>query len=120
EEVLVGVRRVELDDLHRVIPGNVTGDLPGEVGLARPRGTVDDHLAPGLEHTDELGEPGEVEVEGRRELGRDWTQARRDIGVRRRHRFGGRWYGLGLVSDERLKDFASLGEVDDRAGAPEE
>ena len=44
EEVLVGVGRVELDELDRAVVGQVAGQLAGEVGLAGPGRPVQDDL----------------------------------------------------------------------------
>jgi hypothetical protein len=44
EEVLVGVGRVELDQLDRAVVGQVAGQFAGEVSLAGPGRPVQDDL----------------------------------------------------------------------------
>jgi len=44
EEVLVGVGRVELDELNRAVVGQVTGQFAGEVSLAGPGRPIEDDL----------------------------------------------------------------------------
>jgi len=54
EEVLVRVRRVELDELDRAVVGQVPGQLAGEVSLASARRPVQDDLPALPQQIDDL------------------------------------------------------------------
>jgi hypothetical protein len=58
EEVLVRVRRVELDELDRPVFGQVPGETGGQVGLARARRPVEDDLLALREQVPDLRRAG--------------------------------------------------------------